>query len=303
MKKKFSMSLLCLFLCVAGAVNLNAQETGHYVPGIMGLKAGTLPPPGFYYIMHNVSYTSGAFYGGDGNEAPIDFDLNVFAHAQRFVYVWEDVIFGANYAMNLIVPFNYTDIAIGAFNVNDSKFGIGDVIFDPIVLAWNKEKYDVSFGLAAIAPVGSYDINQAASPGKSFWTGLMTLGGTYYFDAQKSWHASILSRYEIHSRKKDYDVTPGNDFTFEWGIGKTIPKKQIWGLGVSGYAHWQLTEDKGDDVLYDASIKDRVFAVGPEVTCFIPPIKLNVELRAQAEFGAIDRSQGPKVSLSLFKAF
>ena len=301
--KKLRLSLLCVLLGVVGMTHLNAQETGHYTPGVSGIKAGSLPPPGFYYIMHNVFYTSDSYYDGDGNKAPIDFDVNVFANVHRFIYVWEDVLWGADYAMHMLIPTTKTDISIGAFGIDDSKYGIGDIVLEPFLLAWHKNKYDLALGGAAIAPTGSYDITRPASPGKSFWTGMLTAGGTYYFDAHKSWHASILSRYEIHGKKKDYDVTAGDDLTFEWGVGKTIPKKVIWGLGVSGYAHWQVTEDKGNDVFYDPSVKDRVFAVGPEVTCFIPPIKLNVEFRGQTEFGAIDRSQGPKMCLSFFKAF
>ena len=301
--RNFKLYYLCLFMLIAGSINSYSQETGHYTPGVQGIKVGTLPPPGFYYIMHNVYYSSDSFYDGDGNKADIDFNVNVFANVHRFLYVWENVIFGANYGVHVLVPTTYTDISIGAFGVDDSKYGIGDIVIEPILLAWNKQKYDISVALAAIAPVGSYDSTEAASPGKSFWTGMLSFGGTYYFDANKSWHASMLNRYEVHGEKKDFDVTAGDDFTFEWGIGKTIPSKQIWSYGVSGYAHWQVTEDAGSDVLYDASVKDKIFAVGPEVTCFIPKAKLNLELRSQLEFGAIDRSQGTKFCLSLFKSF
>ena len=302
MKQKLKLMLFSLLLLSIGTT-VFSQETGHYTPGVAGLKGGTLPPPGFYYIMHNVYYSSDTFYDGNGDKAEIDFDVSVFANVHRFIYVWEDVLWGANYAMHVLVPTTYTDISIGAFGVNDNKFGLGDIVIEPLILSWNKPKYDLSFGVAAIAPTGSYDITEAASPGKSFWSGMMTVGGTYYFDSHKAWHASIISRYEVHGEKKDFDVTPGDDFTFEWGIGKTIPKKQIWSYGVSGYAHWQLTEDEGTDVFYDASVKDKIFAVGPEVTWYIPKAKLNVEFRSQFEFGAIDRSQGTKICLSLFKNF
>ena len=301
--KNYKLYYLCLFMLIAGSINSYSQETGHYTPGVQGIKVGTLPPPGFYYIMHNVYYSSDSFYDGDGNKADIDFNVNVFANVHRFLYVWENVIFGANYGVHVLVPTTYTDISIGAFGVDDSKYGIGDIVIEPILLAWNKQKYDISVALAAIAPVGSYDSTEAASPGKSFWTGMLSFGGTYYFDANKSWHASMLNRYEVHGEKKDIDVTAGDDFTFEWGIGKTIPSKQIWSYGVSGYAHWQVTEDAGSDVLYDASVKDKIFAVGPEVTCYIPKAKLNLELRSQFEFGAVDRSQGTKICFSLFKNF
>lgn len=303
MVKKITLMVLGLFLFFTSSINLQAQETGHYVPGLMGIKAATLPPPGSYYIMHNIYYSANKFNNADGNDADIDFDLDVFVSAQRFVHVWEDVFLGANYAVNVIVPLMNTNISIGAFNVDDKNFGVGDIIVDPMVLSWSKKKYDIAFGLGAVAPTGSYDITKAASPGKSFWTALITFGGTYYFDEHKSWSASLLSRYEIHSKKKDYDITAGNDFTFEWGIGKTIPKKLVWTLGVSGYAHWQVTEDKGNDIQYDASVKDRVFAAGPEIDCVIPSIKFIMELRGLAEFGAVDRSQGATFCLSLIKAF
>ncbi len=301
MKKFLHFSLFSLILLIAGSVNLYAQETGHYVPGIMGIKAATLPPPGGYYAMQNVFYTANTYNNAEGDAANINFDVNVFVTAQRFVYVWEDVFLGANYAVNVIAPLINTDISIGAFGVSDKMFGLGDIIIDPMVLGWYKKKYDLSFGIGAVMPTGSFDLTKPASPGKNMWTALFTFGGTYYFDEHKSWSASILSRFEIHSKKKDYDVTPGNDFTFEWGFGKTIPSKAIWSFGASGYAHWQVTEDKGDDIMYDPSVKDQVFAVGPEVDCYIPSIKLNLELRGLFEFGAIDRSQGTTVCLSLFK--
>lgn len=303
MKRTFKLPLSYLLLFVVISTNLYGQETGHYVPGITGIKAATLPPPGTYYIMHNVYYAADSYYDEDGNKADLDFNINVFVNAHRFVHVWKDVFWGANYAVNMIVPLINTDISIKEFNVSDKNFGLGDIIIDPMALSWNRSKYDIVFGIGAVVPTGHYDITEAASPGKSWWTGMLTLGGTYYFDEHKSWSASLLSRYEVHTKKKDFDVTPGNDFTFEYGIGKTIPAKLIWTFGASGYAHWQLTEDNGADVLYDAGVKDKVFAFGPEAQCFIPTLKMNFEARGLFEFGAIDRPQGTKLCLSLIKAF
>ncbi len=300
--KIFSIAIL-LVLLMSFLVPAQAQYTQHYVPGVAGIKAGTLPPPGMYYIMHNVYYNAGTFNDASGNAAPIDFKLNVFSNVHRFVYVWEDVILGANYAMNLIVPLVSTDISIGAYNMSSNKFGLGDIVIEPFVLSWNRTRYDLAFGLAAIAPTGGFAIDEPASAGKGYWTGMLTFGGTYYFDENKTWTASVLSRYEIHSEQKDTEATAGNDFTFEWGLGKTIPSKQIWNVGFSGYAHWQVTEDKGGQLMYDLGVKDKVFAAGPEVDCFIPSAKLQMELRGLFEFGAVDRPQGALVCLTLIKAF
>ncbi|MDV7186868.1 transporter [Lutibacter sp. TH_r2] len=300
---KLKLSIIGLFLFVLGTTNVFSQETGHYTPGVQGIKVGSLPPPGFFYIMHNVYYTADTYYDGNGDKSGLDFDLTVFANVHRFLYVWEDVLWGANYGVHVLIPTTYTDISISDYGVSDSKYGIGDIVLEPLILSWNKKKFDAVFAVAAIAPIGSYDVAEAASPGKSFWSTMVSFGGTYYFDEHKSWHASILNRYEIHGEKKDFDITPGDDLTFEWGIGKTIPKKQIWSYGVSGYAHWQVSDDKGSDVTYDGTVKDKIFAVGPEITCYVPTAKLNLEFRGQFEFGAVDRPQGTKFCLSLFKNF
>jgi len=295
--------LLLLSLIVAFATSLKAQETGHYVNGVEGIKTGSVPGPGFYYKMYNAYYSTDALMDGKGNELNIDFDLTVLANTHRFIWISKKELLGGNFGMNVIVPLVNTDISIGAFGLADKKFGLSDITVEPFLLAWHKPKYDLAVGLAAVIPVGDYDKTKIASPGKGMWTGMLTAGATYYFDKHKSWSAGILARYEIHSEKKDYDVTPGNDFHFEWGITKTIPMNVIWELGITGYCGWQITDDKGSDVVYDADIHDRQFAIGPEVCLFVPKAKMSFSLRAQKEFGVIDRSEGFINCLSIVKVF
>ena len=135
------------------------------------------------------------------------------------------------------------------------------------------------------------------------YTTMFTLGGTYYFDEAKTWSASILGRYEIHhSDYRDTDIEPGDDFHFEWGVGKTLA--QVWDVGVVGYCQWQVTEDSGSGSTSD---KDRGYAIGPEVSVFIPPQKLFVSLRSEFEFStegdAGGRPEGNRTWLILTKIF
>jgi hypothetical protein len=218
----------------------------------------------------------------------------------RFVWVTNKTILGANYFMDVVIPLINTDIEIGALGIDDSKFGVGDVNIEPFGLSWHGPRYDASFGLSVYIPTGEYDETDLASPGRDMWTGMLTLGGTYYFDAGKTWSASILARYETHSEKDETDVTLGDDFHFEWGIGKTLAK--IWDVGVTGYCHWQVTDDS-DSGLWNKSDHDRVYAVGPEVSVFLPPAKLFASLRSQWEFGAQARSEGNVTTLTLTKIF
>lgn len=301
-------SVVVSAVCIAGlaAAGAQAAETCHYVNGTEGIKAATLPPPGFYWRSYNVYYTAGKTMDGDGNEVAGDFDLNVMATTQRLVWISEHKLFKADYGASIVIPLVNNDLEItppGAPGpaVDDHHFGFGDIAVEPLALAWHGERWDASFGAAVYLPIGDYDANDPASTGKDHWTGMFTLGGTYYIDAEKTWSASILARYETHSSKSDLDIQAGDDFHFEWGIGKTItPGLDI---GVAGYCQWQLTDDEGADVNYDPSIHDRVFAVGPEISGFIPKWGLGLSFRALWEFEAQDRPEGMVATFTLTKSF
>ncbi|PKQ61620.1 hypothetical protein BZG02_15595 [Labilibaculum filiforme] len=254
--------------------------------------------------MYNAYYSSDKLMDGNGDEMDIDFDVTVFANVHRFVYITNKKFLGADYGVNVIIPLISTDISIGAFGISDSQFALSDITVEPFVLAWHGARYDAALALAAIVPIGKYDVTEAASAGKSMWTGMLTFGGTYYLNKNKLWAISALARYETHSEKKDYKVTPGDDFHFEWGLSKTFPKENaVWELGLAGYAGWQVSDDKGDDVYYDANDHDRQFAIGPEVNLILPKAKFLISLRGQKEFGVRDRSEGFMSCLTLTKIF
>jgi hypothetical protein len=299
--------LVVVILCTFGLVGILfgtvfADETiCHYVNGVEGIKAATLPPPGLYYRLYNVFYNADELMDPDGDEIDIDFEVSVYAMVNRFVWITNKKVLGADFGADFVIPLIYTDIEIKGTPVDDDQFGLGDIFIEPFVLSWHGPRYDASFGLGAFVPTGEYDKDKPASPGRDMWTGMLTLGGTYYFDVAKTWSASILTRYEMHSEKDETDVTLGNDFHFEWGIGKTLAK--VWDVGLTGYCHWQVTDDSGSDVTWDKSDHDRVHAVGPEVSVFIPPAKLFASLRSQWEFDAQDRSEGNVTSLTLTKIF
>ena len=176
---------------------------------------------------------------------------------------------------------------------------MGDMSVSPFMLSWHKPRWDASLAYEVIIPTG--DTGEMASNGKDFFGHMFTLGGTYYFDAEKAWSASILSRFEINTEKEDTDVDPGEDFHFEWGVARTV--KPGFDIGLVGYCHWQVTDDEGSDVVWDADVHDRVFAAGPEVSYFYAPWRLNVSLRHLMEFEAKDRSEGALTCLTLTKIF
>jgi len=294
-----------------------ATGNNEYPNGIEGIKAASVPPPGFYYKMYNVIYSADSSIDKDGKEnvGLKDFSLNLFANAHRFLLVSKKKFLGASLGADIIIPLMNVDLEVSPkglpFTIADNEFAPGDICFEPLVMAWHGSQYDLAFAAGFYAPTGKYSLNSDVNPGKGMWTGMFTFGGTVYFDKGKTWSASALSRYEIHGEKdvlvlnnltdvyEKKKTTPGNDYHIEWGFAKTIAK--IVDVGISGYCQWQTTRDTGQGK--PGEDKDRVYAVGPEISIFVPPLMTNFNLRALWEFEAKDRTEGVFVSLVYTKIF
>ncbi|WP_461538259.1 SphA family protein [Spongorhabdus nitratireducens] len=277
-----------------------ASANNHYISGIEGVNAASIAPPGFYYRMYNVFYHAGKSMDRHSKRQQVGFDSKVLAIANRFLWVTDQKLLGADVFMDATLPLVNTNLAIKAAGVDDDRSGLGDINIEPFGLTWRGDGYQAAFGLSVYLPTGSYDRNKPASPGKGYSTFMTTLGGTLMLDEDKTWSASILTRYEVHSRKKHSHFTPGDDFHFEWGVGKTF--QNGWNAGIAGYSQWQVTDDKGRDAV-NRHVHDRVHAAGPELTIALPASRSSVNLRALKEFGARDRAEGTVATLTFTHMF
>lgn len=297
--RKFICMALTAFVCLTGSSAL--AGSGHYVSGAEGIKAASLPPEGVYYRLYNLFYTADDLRDKNGHKSDVDFDVNVYAMVHRLIYSSGIEILGGNLVADICVPLVYTDISMKAGGVrffDDNKFGLGDILIEPALLGWHGPQYDATIGVGVYLPTGEFDADKPASPGKGFWTGLFTAGATLYFDEARTWSASVLGRYEIHSEQDDTDITYGNDFHFEWGLGKTIA--QIWDVGLAGYCRWQVTDDSGPGSSND---REQAYAIGPEVSVFVPGWGVGVSLRSLWEFENKVNTQGNVTTLMIMKVF
>ncbi len=285
----------------------NAQVGGHYPAGVEGIKAATLPPPGLYFRDYNVFYTADRLRNG----LPMgdSFEVNVYSQVPRVIYMTDYKILGAYYGFDVLVPFTYTDFKAPGYK--NSAFGIGDISVEPLLLSWNFKQFDLSFGYAFWAPTGEFDPAHPEKPGSGFWSHMLTLGGTYYFDTEKTIALSVLNRYEFHHEQKYTGIEPGQTWTIEWGLSKSITK--TIDVGVVGYFHYQVTEDDISSAdlttyrlahpFYDPDINDRVIGIGPEISAVCPKLGLITSLRYHYEFGANDRPEGHNIVLTFTKRF
>lgn len=283
-----------------------ATSGSHYPMGGEGVVAGTPPPPGMHYRMYNTWYNADTINDNQGDDSGLDVDLDVFSQVHRLVHVTEKKLFGANWAYNVLIPMVKTDISIAPIGVDDSSsFSVGDLILEPLALFWYRENYEAALGLAVIAPTGDYDSTDASSPGKGYWSGMMTLGGTYYLDSDKSWSVSALTRTIINGEQDETDVRPGSEFTIEGGIGKQFMLDNTWLVrpGISYCATWQISDDSQDGQGTRADERKEGYGIGGELNVLYLPWLLQGNIRYTNEFGTKNMTEGSSVTFTLTKSF
>jgi hypothetical protein len=306
MKHSHLLVGLVLILLTSSAF---AQETAHYPNGTSGILAGTLPPPGNYWLYYNLFLPKNRLNDRNGNKVldpagdPINLNVNTYGNAHRFLFVYDD-FFGicdspfpdADFSWNVVTPFIANSVEITNFGVNDSSVSFGDLNVEPFVVEWRKPRYDIGFVYGFFAPTGQRSDARPSLPGRRYWTHYIGPAGTYYFDDDKTIHFSFLSRYEFHTESDQRDLLAGQFFSFEWGLGKTFQDGLT--LGASGYCLWQTTRDTGADAVTPDDL-NRAFGVGPEIQCFFPEYKFGLHFRLWWEFDVRSQAEGMIANLTV----
>jgi hypothetical protein len=268
----------CLLLVCAGLVH---AQTTHYPAGVEGIKGSSLPPPGLYIRDYNYTYFSNQFKG----EGPPSFDLFANVNAPRLVFITKYKFFGGYYGADILVPLAYQDL--DQKTARGSDFGLGDIFLEPITLSWHLKQADISLGYGLWAPTGNWDSKSTVLLGKGYWTQMYTGGVTYYPDKKKAWSISALNRLEFSSRRSDWLITPGQYWTVEWGLAKSLSKTVD--IGFAGYSQMQSTLSTGASRIVE---KERAVGLGPEITLVCPKLGLSTSIRYLHEVGVQQRPKG-----------
>ena len=109
--------------------------------------SGALPPPGTYFLAYSNFYSANHFKDNTGNNynaGPLaDIDINVWANVFRLLHVTNIKILGGSYAFHAFVPLVNMDFKFGDpyGSLGKSRFGLGDIIVDPFILAWHRKNF------------------------------------------------------------------------------------------------------------------------------------------------------------------
>ncbi|MBD8893293.1 SphA family protein [Roseibium litorale] len=277
----FVLSLSTMMLCPAQAAeNGNTQ----YSPGSSQFFAGAFPPfPGLYFLSQSSYYASNRLNDGNGKEIPIDFKVRAASETMRFLYVTPLEFAGARLSTQLVVPIVNVDLSTAFFSASD--LGLADMV-GTIGLTWHPDrKSSYTLGLDIAAPVGKYDVANAASPGLNHWSFQPALG--YHYSDPQGLEIGALARLIFNTENPDTNYTSGNEFVLDYAAGWNFDK---WRIGAVGYYLQQLTDDSGPGAPADGH-RGKGLAIGPSLTySFTPALQLSSSW--QHDVIAENRAQG-----------
>ncbi len=326
-----SLALAVMFNSLAAY----AGEIGHYVPGLPGIRDLAMPAPGFYGVIYNYGYSTGRFNDANGNKVSsvtvgtglvqttlnVDVNVNAYALAPALIWVAKSKVLGAHVGAYVLPTFQNTSLSGLISNLTSAglsakagQFNVGDTFVQPVWLGWSGKHYDVGYGYGFYIPSGKYQVTTATLPkvgdvsveapdntGLGFWTN-QNQGTVYLYPwADRRLAVENALTWEIHQKKRNFDLTPGQDLTWNWGLSQFLPLKKeslLLEVGPAGYSSFQVTDDRGT-AASNPGVHDKVHAVGLQVG--VLAVKKNISLNFHwfHEFSAADRFKGSSIGLNL----
>ena len=161
-----------------------------------------------------------------------------------------------------------------------------------------RRKFNVTFLYDFAAPTGRYELGADDNLGLGFWSHIFQLFGYYH----PLYHQAVALEgglsFETNSKIKDQDYRPGNRLTLEYGVSAFV--KPWLELGVGGGNNWQISDDTGDDVWWDASVRDRKHVVNFQVAFMPVAWKFYIVTKYGFDYGARQRMDGQNFIVNLY---
>ena len=284
-----------------------AQLKGHYVPGFTGLQNGSQAPPSVTIVLPVFFYTTDTLKNDEGETLRAHPRINSSFIGPGLVWVTNAKLFGGHLGGQVLpVAFMKARIEGPSLDVPGS-FNFSDIYVQPFQLGWERPRADFVAGWGVFMPTGKWELGGDDNGGLGMWSNDFQAGTTVRLDNRRAWTTSVLGTYEIHSKKKDVDLKAGTILTFEGGLGRSFyakvdgtPLPRITSVGLVYYTQFKVTSDFASVLtpLIEGK-KDHVFGIGGEASVFLPKPKLLLGFRAVPEFGAVNRTQGLTLMVTL----
>jgi len=328
-------------LAVLTATGARASEIGHYAGGFLNIRDFFVPEPGIYAGVYNYFYTTDRLNDANGNKVSsitikpgsgqgqtlgVDVNVDMYVLAPTLIYVTDIEPLGIKYGALLSVNFANASLE-GALSTvtgeggeaSASSFNVGDTFVQPVWLGKTLDHWDFALAYGFYAPTGKYNTEtvtlpdgtpvKAESPdniGFGFWTHQFQGAGAWYPWADKRLAVTVALTYEINGKKDDFQLTPGENLTLNWGISQFLPLRKdnalLLEVGPAGYDTWQVTDDSGSAAV-NPGVHDEVHAAGGQLGLVYLPWHTAMTFHGFGEFAVEDRFQGGSFGISITKKF
>ena len=282
-----------------------AAESGFagYGLGAAAFGAGVTPPPGTYVTFVASYYTadiSGAVTIG-GVVLDLGLDLDFFSAAVNGVYVPNRTILGGRPAISITLPAGYVDLEAGvevgalAATREVHGFGLGDMVARA-QLGWENGDFSHLVYVQGVAPTGRYDTGFQPNIGLNRPS--VDVGWAFTWSEKTSklqFNGAFGFTFSVENDETDYKT--GNEFHFEWAIGREVYQGLV--IGIVGYNYRQISGDSGPGAVLGPFEGD-VDAVGAGLsyTTLIDKTPVVFNLRHYEEFNPEHHWDGNMTVLS-----
>jgi len=289
--------IVTLSLLLSCSSFMRAQQKGQYVPGQSGLNAGILPDPGFTFANLTLNYSANTLKDSNGNTV-LRGSYGFWAPENIFYYVTGSKFLGAKFAPMIMLATANGSLTAPQFGVSGGGQGFADTWVQPVTLGWSLKRVDTYAAYAFVAPTGKYFPGASNNVGSGYWGNHFFTGTTAYLTKNKGTSLSLATDWEFHGQKRGTNVTPGQAFTDEWGLGQVLPLakdfSKLLQFGVIGYDQWQVSANSGTVNGFPASLIPyySVHAIGVQTNFILPTKGFNLFFKYEPEYSAKARPAG-----------
>jgi hypothetical protein len=287
MKKIVTAAALSAVLMLAAGSAFAEELWNPHLRGTNeGLAAGALPPQGVYFINDGYFVT---WKSTDASGRTTGEKLNAYIDIPIVMWVPGIKIFGADYAVAIAQPFDYTSVTADGLPGNGHT-GTYNTAVIPGQLSWALPyDFHVKTGLGIYVDDASSSSARpapsgGAGAGNSFWTVEPQLGVSWLHNG---WNlsADIMYDYNFHDESTDYNS--GNEIVADYTATKTIGK---WTGGIGGYSQNQLERDHSSRCSATVNCGIRAaYGIGPIVGYDFGPVSVqgtfNYAITTHNDFG------------------
>lgn len=294
-----------VFAACVIAPGVEAQNRGVYPLGMSATGAGVTPEAGLSYVNAFLFYSRDESKGPEGeriaigqNSVLMDMNTLVWVSGKKI-----GALGGATFSMAATLPIANNSLSSDALGSLSGGGGFADSYYQPLVLGWKRERFEMRAIAGFLAPTGRFRADASDNVGSGYWTWTASSGQTLYLDEGRRTALSAFQMYEFHTTQEGTGVHPGQNFDLDYSLTHVVPlgREASLQFGLVGYGQWQTTDKTGPAITSGQSAERyRVNALGFVSNVLLPARRVSLGLKYFHEFA--NRSTFEGYSLQILGA-